>query len=262
MDIKTNGKLSRHSKPKTDKLTLSGNFTSQHRAFDVIPHCDREIMRQNILEQVMKKTGQVKQNKDDEMYEDPRDIIVTEKPVKPPRKRTAHTVTTTSTCQSKDKSLAKEQKRKLTKKYEILVTSLMEKCEENIAVISEKDNQIAKLKDKLKTVLEYNKLFTEENDQLRKQYEVALKYVEDCKTGIREERSRNRDLEEKNKELDERVKKFEMPDRDNCGSTAIPLVEVCMSCSSRQIILNQAREQNSRLQKDMQALKDVLYRYI
>nr|XP_037873898.1 protein Cep89 homolog isoform X2 [Bombyx mori] len=217
-------------------------------------------MRQNILEQVMKKTGQVRQNKDDGMYEDPRDIIVTEKPVKPPRKRTAHTVTTTSTCQSKDKSLAKEQKRKLTKKYEILVTSLMEKCEENIAVISEKDNQIAKLKDKLKTVLEYNKLFAEENDQLRKQYEVALKYVEDCKTGIREERSRNRDLEEKNKELDERVKKFEMPDRDNCGSTAIPLVEVCMSCSSRQIILNQAREQNSRLQKDMQALKDVLYR--
>ncbi|KPJ14029.1 hypothetical protein RR48_02645 [Papilio machaon] len=43
-------------------------------------------------------------------------------------------------------------------------------------------------------------------------------------------------------------------------TTAIPLVEVCMSCSSRQIVLNQARELNSRLQKDMQALKDVLYR--
>lgn len=41
----------------------------------MIPHCDREIMRQNILEQVMKKTGQVKQNKDDGMYEDPRDMI-------------------------------------------------------------------------------------------------------------------------------------------------------------------------------------------
>lgn len=44
--------------------------------------------------------------------------------------------------------------------------------------------------------------------------------------------------------------------------TAIPLVQVCMSCSSRQIILNQAREHNARLQKDMQALKDVLYRLV
>ncbi|KAH9633164.1 hypothetical protein HF086_013787 [Spodoptera exigua] len=113
---------------------------------------------------------------------------------------------------------------------------------------------------KLKSVLEYNKLFAEENDQLRSQYETIVKYAEECKKVIKEERERNRALDGRVKELQEKVKQYELPDRDHESSTVIPLVEVCMSCSSRQIILNQAREHNTRLQKDMQALKDVLYR--
>lgn len=69
------------------------------------------------------------------------------------------------------------------------------------------------MKDKLKTVLEYNKLFAEENDQLHSQYDTIAKYVEECKAVIRAERERNRHLEEKRRDLEERVNKFEVPDR-------------------------------------------------
>lgn len=222
-------------------------------------------MRQDILDLVARKTeSRIEEAKglsdDNPMYEDPRDVIG-EKPTKPPRKRTIQGMAVASPRSTKEgRSLLKEQKRKLTKKYEQLISSLMERCEENVVQLSEKDSQIAKLKEKLKSVLEYNKLFAEENDQLRTQYDALVKYAEECKKVIKEERERNRVLDTRAKELQEKVKKFELPDRDHEPSTAIPLVEVCMSCSSRQIILNQAREHNTRLQKDMQALKDVLYR--
>ncbi|KAG6451492.1 hypothetical protein O3G_MSEX007188 [Manduca sexta] len=258
--VKVYGRVSKKCTAKFSppKLTLSGNFTKESKLFDISSPLKerRESMRQDILEAVMKKTGEVISQREDDMYEDPRDVIVTEKPAKPPRKRNVQGIAVSSPRQSKEgKSLLKEQKKKLTKKYESLITALMERCEENVLVISERDAHITKLREKLKSVLEYNKLFAEENDQLRNQYSTLVKYVEECKTVIKEEREKNRDLEE-------RVKKFEVPDRDGYPepSTAIPLVEVCMSCSSRQIILNQAREQNTRLQKDMQALKDVLYR--
>ncbi|KAF9423411.1 hypothetical protein HW555_001220 [Spodoptera exigua] len=247
------------------KLTFSGNFTQKYKGFDISAPLHRASMRQNILDIVERRTesrmGEQKVFIDENpMYEDPRDVIG-EKPAKPPRKRVIQGIAVSSPRASKEgKSLLKEQKRKLTKKYEQLVNSLMERCEENVVQLSEKDSQIAKLKEKLKSVLEYNKLFAEENDQLRSQYETIVKYAEECKKVIKEERERNRALDGRVKELQEKVKQYELPDRDHESSTAIPLVEVCMSCSSRQIILNQAREHNTRLQKDMQALKDVLYR--
>lgn len=37
--------------------------------------------------------------------------------------------------------------------------------------------------------------------------------MEECKTVIREERERNKELEGKRKELEERVNKFQVPDR-------------------------------------------------
>ncbi|PZC72248.1 hypothetical protein B5X24_HaOG211661 [Helicoverpa armigera] len=247
------------------KLTFSGNFTEKHKVFDISAPLRRASMRQDILDLVARKTeSRIEEAKglsdDNPMYEDPRDMIG-EKPAKPPRKRTIQGIAVASPRSTKEgKSLLKEQKRKLTKKYEQLISSLMERCEENVVQLSEKDSQIAKLKEKLKSVLEYNKLFAEENDQLRTQYDTLVKYAEECKKVIKEERERSRVLDTRAKELQEKVKKFELPDRDHEPSTAIPLVEVCMSCSSRQIILNQAREHNTRLQKDMQALKDVLYR--
>ncbi|XP_026728125.1 protein Cep89 homolog [Trichoplusia ni] len=247
------------------KLTLSGNFTQKHKLFDISTPLRRASMRQDILDMVARRTeSRMEESKgyvdDNPMYEDPRDVIG-EKPAKPPRKRTTQGIAVSSPRTSKEgKSLLKEQKKKLTKKYEQLITSLMDRCEENVVQLTEKDSQITKLKEKLKSVLEYNKLFAEDNDHLRSQYETLVKYAEECKKVIREERERNRELEVKNKELQEKVKQYELPDRDHEPSTAIPLVEVCMSCSSRQIILTQAREHNSRLQKDMQALKDVLYR--
>ncbi|XP_026750551.2 protein Cep89 homolog isoform X2 [Galleria mellonella] len=227
----------------------------------------RASMRRDILSAVMKRTeSRLEQEEprvfhdDNPMYEDPRDVIG-DKPAKPPRKRNIQAVAVSSPKTSKEsRTLLREQKKKLTKKYESLITSLMERCEENVTQLSERDSQINKLKEKLKIVLEYNRLFAEENDQLKSQYETLVKYVEECKAVIKEERERNTTLEEKKKELENKVKQYEVPDRDNAPTTAIPLVEVCMSCSSRQIILNQAREQNTRLQKDMQALKDVLYR--
>ncbi|XP_047035751.1 protein Cep89 homolog [Helicoverpa zea] len=256
-------KYSSTSSPK--KLTFSGNFTEKHKVFDISAPLRRASMRQDILDLVARKTeSRIEEAKglsdDNPMYEDPRDVIG-EKPTKPPRKRTIQGIAVASPRSTKEgRSLLKEQKRKLTKKYEQLISSLMERCEENVVQLSEKDSQIAKLKEKLKSVLEYNKLFAEENDQLRTQYDALVKYAEGCKKVIKEERERNRVLDTRAKELQEKVKKFELPDRDHEPSTAIPLVEVCMSCSSRQIILNQAREHNTRLQKDMQALKDVLYR--
>ncbi|CAH1640601.1 unnamed protein product [Spodoptera littoralis] len=249
------------------KLTLTGNFTHKYKSFNISAPLRRASMRQDILDMVERRTesrmGEQKVFIDENpMYEDPRDVIgEREKPAKPPRKRVIQGIAVSSPRSSKEgKSLLKEQKRKLTKKYEQLVTSLMERCEENVVQLSEKDSQIAKLKEKLKSVLEYNKLFAEENDQLRSQYETVVKYAEECKKVIKEERERNRVLDGRVKELQEKVKQYELPDRDHGSSTAIPLVEVCMSCSSRQIIVNQAREHNTRLQKDMQALKDVLYR--
>ena len=85
--------------------------------------------------------------------------------------------------------------------------------------LSEKDSQIAKLKEKLKSVLEYNKLFAEENDQLRSQYETLVKYAEECKKVIKDERERSRVLQEK-------VKQYELPDR---GEKVI----LCLRCNSR-----------------------------
>ncbi|KAJ8710845.1 hypothetical protein PYW08_009360 [Mythimna loreyi] len=251
------GRVSKKSS-SPEKLTFTGQFTQKHKGFDISAPLRRASMRQDILDIVERKTeSRIEGNRgyvdDNPMYEDPRDVIG-EKPAKPPRKRTIQAIAVSSPRSTKEgKSLLKEQKRKLTKKYEQLITSLMDRCEENVLQLSEKDSQIAKLKEKLKSVLEYNKLFAEENDQLRSQHETLVKYAEECKKVIKEERERSKVLQEK-------VQQFELPDRDHESSTAIPLVEVCMSCSSRQIILNQAREHNSRLQKDMQALKDVLYR--
>ncbi|KAL0812068.1 hypothetical protein ABMA28_009458 [Loxostege sticticalis] len=225
-------------------------------------------MRKDIINTVMKRTESVIEHNgvppefdDNPLYEDPRDVIG-QKPAKPPRKRNLQGIAVTSPRLSKEgKSLLREQKKKLTKKYESLITTLMDRCEENVVLMTEKDAFISKLKEKLKTVLEYNKLFAEENDQLKTQYNTLVSYVDECKQAVKAERERNMELEGKCKELEERVKQYEVPDREfPQQSTAIPLVEVCMSCSSRQIVLQQAREQNSRLQKDMQAMKDVLYR--
>ncbi|KAM3956827.1 LOW QUALITY PROTEIN: centrosomal protein 89kDa [Aphomia sociella] len=262
------GRVAKNMPRTLTKLTFSGNFTQSQKLFDINSPERRASMRRDILNAVLRRTeSRLEQenpkdfNDDNPMYEDPRDVIG-DKPAKPPRKRNIQAIAVSSPRMSKEnRSLLREQKRKLTKKYESLITSLMDRCEGNVVQLSEKDSQINKLKDKLKTVLEYNRLFAEENDQLKSQYETLVKYIEECKTVIKEERERNNSLEEKIKDLENRVRQYEVPDRDNAGSTtAIPLVEVCMSCSSRQIILNQAREQNSRLQKDMQALKDVLYR--
>ncbi|CAG9792781.1 unnamed protein product [Diatraea saccharalis] len=257
-----------------EKLTFSGNFTQKQKIFNINLPERRASMKKDIMDTVLKRTESKmmslkSQERDDgdefvddnPMYEDPRDVIG-QKPAKPPRKRNLQGVAVASPKLSKEgKSLLKEQKRKLTKKYESLITTLMDRCEDNIVMISERDSTIAKLKEKLKTVLEYNKLFAEENDQLKTQYTTLVKYVEECKQVIKDERDRCEVLESKCKELGDKVKQYEVPDRDHSPPiTAVPLVEVCMKCSSRQIILNQAREQNSRLQKDMQALKDVLYR--
>ncbi|XP_045540414.1 protein Cep89 homolog [Papilio machaon] len=248
-------------KKSPKKLTFTGNFTQNHRHFYITEAEKRNSLRLDILNAVMKRTESKMHQKDiDEfndnpLYEDPRDMI--ERPVKPPRKRNIHGGV--ADTNKEGKQLLK--KKKLSKKYERLITALMDRCEENIVSISEKDAHIAKLKDKLKTILEYNKLFASENERLKCEHATLLKYAEECKIVIKEEREKNADLEDKCKSLQERVRQFDLPDKDHSEpTTAIPLVEVCMSCSSRQIVLNQARELNSRLQKDMQALKDVLYR--
>ncbi|KAJ2940868.1 hypothetical protein O0L34_g10128 [Tuta absoluta] len=238
-----------------EKRNFSGNFTPFHRQYNIEKQSSpekRASMRKDILDTVTRRSetiiGQHEVYVDDNpVYEDPRDVIG-EKPQKPPRKRNLPQPVTSP--RSKERSV----KKKLAKKYEGLIAALIDRCESNVIQISEKDSYIAKLKDKLKTVLEYNKLFAEENDTLKNQYSTLVKYVEECKRSIKEEKERN-------KELEERIRRYEVPvkeAREQC--TAIPLVEVCMSCSSRQIILNQAKEHNHRLQTDMQALKDVLYR--
>ncbi|CAG4939719.1 unnamed protein product [Colias eurytheme] len=245
---------SKGSKYDRTKLTFSGNFTDNQRHFDITT--DKESMRQEILNAVLMKTQQMAKGDQNPMYEDPKDVME-KKPSKPPRKRHIPAVAVTSP-RVKEKSI-KEQKRKLTKKYESLVTALMDKCEDNLTVISEKDVQISKLKEKLKAVLEYNRLFSDENDRIKSEYEAIVKYVEECKRVIKEEKEKSGDLERKYKRLEEKVKQYEVPDKEH-PETAIPLVEVCMSCSSRQIVLNQCREHNARLQRDLQAMKDVLYR--
>ncbi|XP_069355734.1 protein Cep89 homolog isoform X2 [Maniola hyperantus] len=248
------------NKKHTHKLTFTGNFTPCHRLFDINSPEHRDSKRQHILNTVMQRTESImleqNENEFNPTYEDPRDVG---KPIKPPRKRNVQGIAVISPRASKEgRSLLREQKRKLTKKYESLVTALMDRCEENVIMISEKESQITKLREKLKTVLEYNRLFANENDRLKGEYTTLANYVEECKKVIREEKDRNGEWEKKYKKLEEKVKHYEVPDKEQ--STAIPLVEVCMNCSSRQIVLNQAREQNSRLQKDMQAMKDVLYR--
>ncbi|XP_038218553.1 protein Cep89 homolog [Zerene cesonia] len=245
---------SKDSKYDRTKLTFSGNFTDNQRHFDI--NTDKESMRQEILNAVLTKTQQMAKGDQNPMYEDPKDVIE-KRPLKPPRKRHIHAVAITSP-RTKEKSM-KDQKRKLTKKYESLVTALMDKCEENLTVISEKDVQISKLKEKLKAVLEYNRLFADENDRIKSEYDAIVKYVDECKRVIKEEKEKAGELERKYNRLEEKVKQYEVPDREHPES-AIPLVEVCMSCSSRQIVLNQCREHNARLQRDLQALKDVLYR--
>ncbi|XP_072948033.1 uncharacterized protein Cep89 isoform X2 [Epargyreus clarus] len=225
---------------------------------------ERDSMRQDILNSVLRRTESVMLERDSDgmnpLYENPRDVIG-EKPPKPPRKRNIQGVAVTSPRTKEGRSLLKEQKRKLTKKYEGLITALMDKCEEHTVLISEKDSQIAKLKEKLKTVLEYNRLFANENDRLKNEHTTLLSYAEECKRVVKEEQERGVEMEKRCKRLEEKVKQYQVPDKENSEpSTAIPLVEVCMSCSSRQILLNQAREHNTRLQKDMQGLKDVLYR--
>ncbi|XP_063833953.1 protein Cep89 homolog [Ostrinia nubilalis] len=251
-----------------EKLTFSGNFSKDHKIFDINSPERRASMRKDIMNTVLKRTESVMEHLDDQpefddnpMYEDPRDVIG-QKPAKPPRKRNLQGIAVTSPRLSKEgKYLLREQKKKLTKKYESLIVTLMDRCEENVVMISEKDSAISKLKEKLKTVLEYNKLFAEENDQLKTQYTTLVNYVDECKQALKDEREKNKELESNCKELEEKVKRFEVPDRDfPQQSAAIPLVEVCMSCSSRQIVLQQAREQNHRLQADMRAMKDVLYR--
>ncbi|XP_048484058.1 trichohyalin [Plutella xylostella] len=194
---------------------------------------------------------------DNPTYEDPRDVIGA--PLKPPRKRNMQTAALSPRLSKEGKSLLKEQKRKLTKKYENLITTLMDRCEDNVSLLTQKESQIAKLKEKLKAVLEYNKLFADENDKLKEQHATMLSYIEECKGVVRDSESRNKDLELRNQELEQRVRTFEEIDRDH-EATAIPLVEVCMSCNTRQLQLTRLRETNSRLQADMQALKDLLYR--
>lgn len=66
-------------------------------------------------------------------------------------------------------------------------------------------------------MLEYNKLFAEENDQIRNQYATIVKYVEECKEVIKEERDKCLVLEAKNKELEDKIKKYEVPDRGMCS---------------------------------------------
>ncbi|VVD00026.1 unnamed protein product [Leptidea sinapis] len=219
---------------------------------------ERSNMRKDILNTVLKRTESImleQRVQPNPLYEDPKDLTA-EKPTKPPRKRNIHALAITSPRQDKP---MKELKKKLTKKYEGLVTALMDKCEENVTIISEKDTQIGKLKEKLKAVLEYNRMFSEECDRVKSEHDALLKYVNDCKRVVREEKEKRAELEIKHSKLEEKMKQYEMPDRDHTDG-GIPLVEVCMSCSSRQIVLKQARELNNRLQKDMQAMKEVLYR--
>lgn len=79
--------------------------------------------------------------------------------------------------------------------------------------ISEKESQITKLREKLKTVLEYNRLFANENDRLKGEYTTLANYAEECKKVIREEKERNGEWEKKYKKLEEKVKHYEVPDK-------------------------------------------------
>lgn len=69
------------------------------------------------------------------------------------------------------------------------------------------------MKLKLKEVLEYNKLFAEENDQLKGQHSTLIGYVEDCKRMMEELKTRNRELETRSQELEAKIKQYEVPDR-------------------------------------------------
>lgn len=57
-------------------MTLTGNFSSEHKSFDLSLPLRRASLRKNILEAVMKKTETVMEERDvNTMYEDPRDVI-------------------------------------------------------------------------------------------------------------------------------------------------------------------------------------------
>ena len=61
--------------------------------------------------------------------------------------------------------------------------------------------------------MEYNRLFANENDRLKDEYTTLAKYVEECKTVIREEKERNLELDKKIKKLDEKIKHYEIPNK-------------------------------------------------
>ncbi|VVD00027.1 unnamed protein product [Leptidea sinapis] len=94
---------------------------------------ERSNMRKDILNTVLKRTESImleQRVQPNPLYEDPKDLTA-EKPTKPPRKRNIHALAITSPRQDKP---MKELKKKLTKKYEGLVTALMDKCEENVTI--------------------------------------------------------------------------------------------------------------------------------
>lgn len=72
-------------------------------------------------------------------------------------------------------------------------------------------------------MLEYNKLFAEENDQLKNQYNTLVKYVEECKQAVKSERERSKELEGRCKELEDKVKQYEVPDKGESSFLILPL---------------------------------------
>lgn len=59
------------------------------------------------------------------------------KPAKPPRKRNIHGAVANPANTSKEgKQMLREQKKKLSKKYERLITALMDRCEKNVVAVS------------------------------------------------------------------------------------------------------------------------------
>lgn len=62
-------------------------------------------------------------------------------------------------------------------------------------------------------MLEYNKLFANENDKLKNEYTTLVSYVEECKRVIKEEKERNGELETKIKKYEEKVKHYDVPEK-------------------------------------------------
>lgn len=95
--------------------------------------------------------------------------------------------------------------------------------------LTEKEATITKLKEKLKSVLEYNNLFADENDRLKEQHTAMVKYIEECKMIVQELQAKNVELNETKHELEDRVNKFEVPDRG--------LLAICCLCDSNLLLL-------------------------